>query len=325
MAKQRRIWRWGLGGVAALVVAYIAAGTWAVHGMIEDLLRVPTPAEIAANTPATTDPTVIGYRGDPMAALGLPFEDVALDIGYGQAPAWLIPAEGEARGKTWAIYVHGISGRRENGYRYVRALHEAGFPVLLISYRNDEGAPPSPQGMYGYGVDEWEDLVRAVDYVREAGASDALLVGDSMGGAIIGQFFARSDRGRGVSAVILDSPALDFPARVNNALAPLNLPLTPVFTALAQQTIALQYGIAIQDATSIPALAAFPGPLLVIHGTGDRVIPVATSDRLVAQRVGITTMLRTASGHLTTRKDQPALFDATLRAFLASIKKEAPR
>lgn len=325
MAKRWRLWRWVLGGVAALAVVYVAAGTYAVHRMIEDLLRVQSPAEIAANEPPITDPTIIGYRGDPMTALGLPFEDVSLNTGQGPAPAWLIPADGEAKGKTWAIYVHGITGRRENGYRYVSALHEAGFPVLLMSYRNDEGAPSAPQGMYGYGSYEWEELIFAVDYVRQAGASDALLIGDSMGGAIIGQFFVHSDRGWGVSAVIFDSPALDFAGRVNNALGPLNLPLTPLFTALAQRTVALQHGIDIADADIIPELASFTGPLLVIHGTGDGVIPVASSDRLISKRAGMTSMLRSASDHLTTRKDHPALFDATLRAFIASLKTEAPR
>jgi pimeloyl-ACP methyl ester carboxylesterase len=325
MVTRRGLWRWLIGAAVAAVGLYVAAGTFAVHQMIERLLQVPTRAEIAASEPPTMDPTVIGYRGDPMTALGLPFADMALNTGHGTAPAWLIPAEGEVKGRTWAIYVHGISGRRENGYCYVSALHEAGFPVLLMSYRNDEGAPPSPQGKYGYGSYEWQELVFAVDYVRQAGASDVLLIGDSVGGAIIGQFFVHSDRGWGISAVILDSPALDFAARVNNALTPFNLPLTPLFTALAQRTIALQYGIDIADAAVIRELAAFPGPLLVIHGTGDGVIPVAISDRLVARRVGITSMLRTASDHLTTRKDHPALFDATLRAFLASLKTEAPR
>ena len=35
-------------------------------------------------------------------------------------PAWLIrPAAGSAASESWAIFVHGIGGRRENGYRFL--------------------------------------------------------------------------------------------------------------------------------------------------------------------------------------------------------------
>lgn len=325
MAK-RRLWRWLVGGVAGLLAVYVGGATLAVHQMIEGLLDVPSPTPVETAAPMLpTDPNVIGYRGDPQVALGLAFEEVALPVRRGSAPAWLIPADGDSKGKTWAIYVHGIGGSRENGYRYVETLHAAGFPVLLISYLNDEGAPAAEEGMYGYGVIEWPDLVAAVDFVRKEGAADALLIGDSMGGGIIGQFFARSDRGWGVSAVILDSPALDFGARVNNSLAPLNLPLAPVLTALAERTVEIQHGVPIAEAVGIDPLAAFPGPMLVIHGTGDGIIPVSTSDQLVGKRAGVTSMLRMASDHLATWTDHPALFESTLQVFLANLKTEAPR
>lgn len=324
MAK-RRLWRWLLGAIAALGVVYVAAGTYAVHRFIEGLLTVPTVAERAASDRPTSDPKVIGYHGDPMIALGLPFEDLSIETGWGPAPAWLIPADGNPRGKTWAIYVHGIGGRRENGYRYVDALHAAGIPVLLMSYRNDEGAPSTESGLYEYGVTEYQELEAAVTFVSMAGASDVLLIGDSMGGAIIGRFLAVSGYGWAVKAIILDSPALDFAERVNNALAPLNLPLTPVLTSLAELTVAIQHGVRIADAESVNDLAAFPGPLLLIHGTGDRVIPISISDRVVAQRTEPVTLLRTDADHLATWQDHPAEFDATLRAFLAGLKTEAPR
>jgi len=321
----RQLWRWLVGAVVAVAVIYLAAGTFAVHQMIERLLAVPTPAERATSDVTTGDPKVIGYRGDPMRALGLAFEEVSIQTGWGQAPAWLVPADGNPKGKTWAVYVHGLGGRRENGYRYVEALHEAGLPVLLMSYRNDEGAPPTESGLYEYGVTEYQDLTAAVTFVTMAGASDVLLIGDSMGGAIIGRFLAVSGWGWTVSAIILDSPALDFAERVNNALAPLNLPLTPVMTSLAERTVALQHDVRIAEANSVDVVAAFRGPLLLIHGTGDRVIPVSTSDRVIAERMGPTTTLRTASDHLRTWADHPALFDATLRTFLNSLKTEAPR
>ena len=312
MAK-RRWWRWLVGSVAAVALITLAGGTWVVHQMIVALLQVePDPA---ASTPGP---------GSPEVALGLTYEAVDVATPLGPAPAWLIPAPGEAR-RTWAVYVHGIGGRREEGYRYAPVLHEAGFPLLLITYRNDDGAPMTADGLYGYGVSEWPDLEAAVDFAKRRGATAVLLVGDSMGGAIAGQFLAHSDRAGSVAAVILDSPALDFAERVNFALGRAGFTLAPVLTGLAQQTVALQRSLPIAEAVAIDPLAAYTGPLLLIHGTGDQVIPVSTGDRLLAKRVGITTMLRTASDHLRTWADHPALFDATLRTFLDSLKTEAPR
>jgi hypothetical protein len=311
MAK-RRLWRWIAGGVGAAAVIYLTAGTWAVHQVIVGLLQVET-ADPSRPTP-----------GDPQAAFGLAFTDGSVPTPLGPAPAWLIPPASEAR-STWAIYVHGINGRREDGYRYVKLLHEAGFPLLLITYRNDAGAPATADGLHGYGVSEWPDLEAAVDFARGKGAADVLLVGDSMGGAISGQFLAHSDRAASVVAVIADSPALDFAERVNFVLGNADLAFAPLLTAIAQQTVALERGVPIANAMAVDPLAAFRGPLLLIHGTGDRVVPVATSDRLLANRVGITTMLRTASDHLETAADHPALFDATLRTFLEGLNAEAPR
>ena len=55
-------------------------------------------------------------------------------------PAWLIPG----RSSTWAIVVHGINSNPQVGLRIAPALHRAGLPQLLITYRDDHEAPPAP-------------------------------------------------------------------------------------------------------------------------------------------------------------------------------------
>ena len=70
------------------------------------------------------------YAGDPREALGLPTRHVAVPDELGPMPAWLVPA----RGRTWAIVVHGINGTPQIGLRIAPALHRAGLPAMLITY-----------------------------------------------------------------------------------------------------------------------------------------------------------------------------------------------
>ena len=117
---------------------------------------------------------------------------------------------GPGRSRTWAIVVHGINSTPETGLRIVPALHRAGLPTLLITYREDLGAPPSPDGFHHMGQTEWRDLGAAARYALAHGARRLILVGYSMGGAIVSQFMERSPLAPRVAGLVLDAPALDW-------------------------------------------------------------------------------------------------------------------
>ncbi len=86
---------------------------------------------------------------DP-AAIGLPAEEVQIEVDGGTAPAWLVratPADvpaGTPSSDVWAIMVHGRGATRQEGLRAVRVARDLGLSSLLISYRND-GLAPSPR------------------------------------------------------------------------------------------------------------------------------------------------------------------------------------
>lgn len=323
MAK-RRWGRWLAGGIVAVVVLYFAAGTWFVHQVLNRLLVVGNVADLAsAGQAPSSDPYELTFRGDPQAAFQLPFETVSVATALGPAEAWLIPPAGPAKG-TWAVFVHGIAGVREGGYRYLPALYAAGYPVLMITYRNDQAAPRSAEGIYSFGLTEWPDIDAAIDFADGRGAADILLIGDSMGGAMVGQFLGHSAKTGRLRAIILDSPALDYPLVVATIVQQLGWPFAPVLATLGTMTFAAEHGVSMADAHSIETVAAYKGPLLVVHGTGDRIVPIGITDRLLAQRQGVTTRLRTHADHLASRQENPALYDWTLRTFLTSLE-EAPR
>jgi pimeloyl-ACP methyl ester carboxylesterase len=144
---------------------------------------------------------------DP-ASIGLPFEEVQIDVDGGAAPAWLVRADPEAG--TWAIMVHGRGATRQEGLRAVRTARELGMSSLLISYRNDGLAPNAPDGRYGLGSTEWRDVEAAIGYALEKGAREVVLFGWSMGGAICLQTADLSRYHHLIRAMVLDAPVINW-------------------------------------------------------------------------------------------------------------------
>ena len=148
------------------------------------------------------------WESDPRAALGLPFTVVMVPGELGGLPAWRIDPEPSLPGgdRTWAVLVHGRGGTRAEMLRFVPALRAAGLTVLDTSYRNDEGAPPARDGRYHLGDTEWRDVEAAVRLALDSGATDVVLMGASMGGALVTQMMERSPLADRVRALALDAP-----------------------------------------------------------------------------------------------------------------------
>jgi alpha/beta superfamily hydrolase len=300
----------------ALVGYLVIAGYFLAHATTGLLRLGPVAAIIATATPPE-DPLALGYRGNPMQALSLPFEVVQIETPLGPAEAWLVPAAGPEAGR--AIFVHGIAGAREDGYRHLAILHEAGWSVLLMTYRNDPTAPESPEGQYAFGLLEWPDLQAAVAYMSPGPDGPGLLVvAESMGAAVLGQFLARSDLAGRVGAVALDSPAISFSAVVGQLAALGGRPLPGPMSWIALQLVPPLSGLPMAEAEVSEIFAAFPGPIFIAHGAGDRIVPIAPSQALAAARPDAVT-LWTGADHLGSHAEDPVAFRAALAGFLADL------
>ncbi|MES2914796.1 MAG: hypothetical protein V4753_06720 [Pseudomonadota bacterium] len=305
---------------AAALAGYLAITGFFLSHSAAAILRVASLGGELAAADTPSDPLTLGYRGDPMAALSLPFQTVPLETPLGTAEAWLVPAAGAETGR--AIYVHGIDGSREDGYRALSVLNKAGWSVLMISYRNDANAPADPSGRYGFGLLEWPDLQAAVAYMAPEDTSPGVLVvAESMGAAILGQFLAQSPLAGRVKAVALDSPALSFAAVIGHLAAQSGKPLPGVVAFVAGLLIPWQTGLDLAKAEVAQVYQAFPGPLFIAHGTGDRLVPFAPSEALAAARTAPTVTLWTGADHLGSYAEDPAAYGAALASFLAGLPK----
>jgi uncharacterized protein len=238
--------------------------------VVRTLLAGPVPR---AGTRAVLDTGP--FDPDP-GGRGLDFAHVEIPTPLGACPAWLVPAGGD----TWVVAVHGRGGSRREALRILPALHERGFPVLVTSYRNDEGAPPSPDGHYHLGDTEWEDVEAAVRYALGHGARRVVLFGWSMGGALIGAFLDRSPEARSVAAVVWDAPLVDWRATLRQQARNRRLPpgLTPLATAVASRRIRIDFDRF--DLRRHPP--AVRPPTFVVHTAADTAVPVAATRALVA-------------------------------------------
>jgi uncharacterized protein len=255
------------------------------------------------------NPTV--WAGDPTADFGIPSTTVPIESELGPMPAWFVPG----RERTWAIVVHGINSTPQTGLRLLPALHRAGLPTLLITYREDLGAPPSPDGFHHMGLTEWRDLGAAARYALRHGARRLLLVGYSMGGAIVAQFMQRSQLAPKVSGLLLDAPVLDWQAVLSFNATEMGFPSflsKPVEWAIGARVDA--------DWESLDAIAHpedFQLPILLFHGTEDKVVPISTSDEFAAELPGWVTYFRVPeAGHTEEWNVDPRLYEKRLGNFL---------
>jgi pimeloyl-ACP methyl ester carboxylesterase len=254
------------------------------------------------------------YTGDPVSALALPFDDVTVTGELGPLPAWFLPA---ARG-TWVIAVHGVGATREDTLNVVPTLHRLGFPVLVPSYRNDPGAPASPDRIGHLGDTEWRDLDAAMRYATAQGAVRIVLYGWSTGATMALRALRRSPVADRVAGLVLDSPVLDWRSTVRAAVTQHRLPalLTPLAVRAAEGRTGLR---AAAHAEAVdPALLAVP--TLLVHGPGDTFASWDATQRLAARRPDLVTLYQVPDApHAAMWNIDPDGYEETLRRFLTPL------
>ncbi len=263
------------------------------------------------------DPDV--WTSDPRRALGIPFKSFTFPDPLGAMPAWLV----SGRSSTWVIFVHGIDGSRAGGLRPLSTLHSLGLTTLLIDYRNDAGAPASPDGHIQLGMTEWNDLNAAARWALSHGARRLVLYGDSMGGAIVTRFMHLSPFAGKVVALILDAPVLNWSGVIDHEASRLNVPFMSIPVKwMLDVRIGPEWGALDELAQS----HTFHLPILLFQGEDDTLVPPAESAAFAQTAPGPVTYVPVPGvGHIESWNADPAAYDARLRTFLMGYAPPRPR
>ncbi|UNK72415.1 alpha/beta fold hydrolase [Microbacterium sp. H1-D42] len=225
--------------------------------------------------------------------LHLPWESVLIGSPAGPCPAWLFPAESS----TWVIQVHGRGTTRSECLRAVPVLHALGLPNLVVSYRNDGEAPRSRGGVYALGASEWHDVDAAIGYALRHGAERVVLMGWSMGGALVLQTAVSSVHRDVIAAVILDSPVVDwrtvlrFQAREAGLREPLPaLAMGALENSVTARLSGAEGAIPFDQLDMVARASELDAPVLILHSEDDGFVPADASHALAAVRPDLVTM-----------------------------------
>src|SRR5690606_25867900 len=233
----------------------------------------------------------------------------------------------DARSRTGALVLHGRRrGELIETLRFIPALHDLGLHVLAQSYRNHDASDPSPDGLYHYGASEWEDALAGARELAARGVDRVVLFGVSMGGAVALEALERwgPDLPE-VIGLVLDSPLVDPYATVELGAVKAGLPAPALLTRLALKVAGWRTGVDFGSLVQARSAARVPVPVMVVAGTADSTVPIASVDEFVdALRVPVTYHRLEGVEHVEAWNRSGAdRYAAWLRAFVASLEVRA--
>src|SRR4051812_18849285 len=257
MSRLRRV-----GLVAALAAAPFAAA-W----------RFALVYRVRAGYPRPRPPRVTP------AYVGLAYEDTTVDAVGASLPAWFIPARGGAPGPG-VLLVHGWESARDRLLPTAQFLNAAGFHCLAIDVRGHGANPPEslPMTAGEFGADAQAGFAALV---ARPEVTVGAIAGHSMGG--IGAVLAAAADDRVAALVATSTPAGPYRlTRQTFRLAHLPLP-DPIAYPLAWLTTRVYLrprGHAVPAVSASSAIARYDGPILLLHGDADDVVPLSHLERL---------------------------------------------
>jgi len=209
--------------------------------------------------------------------MGMKYEALRIPAGsgadQGELDAWWVPSELEDA--PVVLYFHGNYRNMGNNLDHTRRLHDLGYNVLLADYRGygrSTGGKPSELKVFEDAETIWQYLIKQ----RGSQPEKTFIYGHSLGGAIAIDLAVNHPEAAGL---ITESTFTSM-----QAMGEKDYGFLPIGYLLHQRFASLQ---------KVPQLKI---PVLFIHGTWDRKVPVAMASELYAAAPRPATLLLIEGG-----------------------------
>jgi pimeloyl-ACP methyl ester carboxylesterase len=274
--------RLGLGLAAAMLLTLsLSSCAWLDTKQRELALR-PTPVrptDAAKLRPGDLHFTV------PVAAAAADTQHLAL---------WWLPNP-DPKAPT-LLYLHGTFRNLYQNVPKIDALRDAGFAIVAVDYRgwgDSTSIVPSEETIVADAWLAWAELVR-----RQPDAGKRVVFGHSMGGAVAVALASQLRFGADYGALVLESTFTKMPdvAAAAGFWGSIGAAVTTLeFDALAK-------------------IGAVDAPVLMLHGTADKTVPVELGRRLRdAARPGVRWIEVPGGSHSRLHSEAPGLYRQALR------------
>ena len=223
------------------------------------------------------------------------FQDLVLTTPDGERlVAWWKPPQ---PGKALILYFHGNGGSLWNRRFRAQALTASGRGLLMVSYRGYSGSTgaPTETGLHS-------DARTAYDWVAQSYAASRLVAyGESLGTGVA----VKLASGQSLAGLILDAPYTS-----TADVASLIYWYVPVGWLMLDQF------------RSLETIQAVKAPILILHGTDDRIIPFAFGRQLFDAASEPKRFVRIEGGNHARNLEQGGM--AAVEEFLAAIESQSP-
>ncbi|MCW7471251.1 alpha/beta hydrolase [Leptospira kanakyensis] len=205
--------------------------------------------------------------------VGLEFEEITIKTADNlNLVNYWIPAK---QAKATIILVHGHGGQRNEGIRFAKSLHDAGYNLLLLSLRRNHG------GFASMGYHEQKDVDAALTYLKTKGYQKIGIFGFSMGSAT--SIIAMADHPEIQAGIFSSGYGKAIDVLVESAKRDFGIPYYPLIPVVK---LALNYrgDMDIDTVRPIDKIASIsPRPIAIFHCTKDDYVDYHHAEDLFAK------------------------------------------